>query len=278
MNWFLLNTEAKPILRKIEKKWLNLLKQKESEEKYHQFLSEHAGFLLARIYDFETIVISKLRLGADYIVDFIKTYDYRSAGIQYEFIELETPWSAPYTKSGNPSSRLVTAVQQIQNWKRWMRENRYEFRKLFPFYNKGLARDERYKYSIIIGNRKNSEQWLERRNQYAEDLGITIRSFEYLTDHIKRPLISDTVDPHLCEGCSWEESNALANPFFKAYSDLSWRKLIASFKEILGSADLAKLLLKHREYNDLLDEFEKKWHPHVEDQILFSQEKIRKML
>lgn len=260
-DWYLLHTKAKSLVKTIEKKWLSLLKQKESEETYHQFLAEHAGFFLVTLYDSESIVVSKLRLGADYVVDFIKTHDHRSAGIQFEFIELETPWSAPYTKSGKPSSRLVTALQQIENWKRWMKENKYEFRRLFPLYNKGIPLDERYKFTIIIGNRENSEQWLERRNQLAEELSIAIRSFDYLTDHITRPVIADMVFPHLCEGCTCEESNALANPFFKAYSNSSWRELVTSFKEIHRRADYAKLLLEQREYNDLFHTFVNNWCP-----------------
>lgn len=253
--WSLLNSKAKRFLATIENDWKNLLNQKEKEEVYHQFLADKAGFCLIRAPWVESIVISKLRLGADYVVDFIKTYDHHSGGIQIEFIELETPWSPPFTKKGNPSARLVEAVQQIHNWKQSFKENRYEIQKVLPFGNWGLKRSERYIYTVIIGNRKNSQEWLERRNQYADELGIRIRSFDHLLDNFRNRWYHDTESPHLLEDCSTQQSNELANPFFKAYSDDSWRQLITSYRKSQGRIKFVEALLKYREYNDLLDKF-----------------------
>lgn len=89
-SWSLLNSEAKQIVHAVQSEWKRLIKRKEKEEIYHQFLANNAGFLLMRIPWLESIVISKLRLGADFVVDFIKTHDYHSGGVQIEFIEIET--------------------------------------------------------------------------------------------------------------------------------------------------------------------------------------------
>lgn len=257
--WSLLHREARDIVIKLEKRWNKLLRENAKEEVYHSFLAEHAGFFLARLFDDESIVISKLRLGANFVVDFVKTYDHLSAGIQYEFIEIETPGAPPYTKKGNPSARLMAAVQQIDNWRMWIKDNRYEFHKIFPFYNRGIAPSERLKFTIVIGTRKNSRQWLERRNHFSEEHSIRVRSFDFLTDNLKRRGFPDFVEPHLLEHCTWEQAIELANPFFIAYSDKAWRSLIASYKHHSGSVELTKLLLDYREYNELLLKFRKKW-------------------
>jgi hypothetical protein len=257
--WSLLHNKASDIVTKLERTWKKLLRENTKEEVYHRFLSEHAGFFLARMFDDEIIVISKLRLGANFVVDFVKTKDCLSAGIQYEFIEIETPGAPPYTKKGNPSARLMAAVQQIDNWKMWIKENRYEFQKIFPFYNRGITPSERLKFTVVIGTRENSQQWLERRNHFSDEHSIRIRSFESFTENLKRRGFPDFVRPHLLENCSWMQAEELANPFCKAYSDKAWRSLIDSYRHCYRNADLTKFLLDSREYNELFHKFKKKW-------------------
>ncbi len=256
-SWSLLHREKRDIVIKLENEWNRLLSENAKEEVYHSFLSKHAGFFLARLFDDESIVISKLRLGSDFIVDFVKTYDRLSAGIQYEFIEIETPGTPPYTKRGNPSARLMAAVQQIDNWRDWIKENRNEFHKIFPFYNRGIIPSERLTFTVIIGTRKNSHQWLERRNHFSDEHSIHIRSFEFFTDNLKRRTFPDFVKPHLLEMSSLTQQIELANPFFRAYNDDSWRELITSYRKSQGKIELVETLLKHRDYNDLLDKFTK---------------------
>ena len=256
--WSLLYREAKSTIAALLEQWNNLLLKKSKEEVYHRFLFDYAGLFLVRNHAIESMVGSKLRLGSDYVIDFVKTWDHFSAGIQYEFIEIETPWAPPYTKKGNPSARLVEAVQQIDNWRLWIKENRYEFHRLFPFYHGGLSPSERLKFTVIIGTRENSRQWIEKRNGFAEHHGISIRSFDSLAENLRMHDFSDAVMPHLMGGwCSFEHSIELANPFFKAFSDEQWRAIVFSYKKGGGRIRLEELILQYREYNRLAIEFDK---------------------
>lgn len=260
-HWSKLNHDASPIVRKIVRQWRRLLETKMPEEAYQSFLSDHAGLFLARDYDDELIVISKLRLGSDCVVDFVRTHDESSAGICFEFIEIETPWAKPYTKRGRPSARLAEAIQQVQDWKTWMRENRYETHKILPFYNKGLERDRRFEYTILIGNRENSGQWLAQRNDLARELGISIRSFDSIEDQSHRRGYIDFVKAHLTEHCTLDEAIELANPFFKAFSDKNWREFAAEYRKGLFKGSVAGLLLSHREYSEEFRKYTKEWYP-----------------
>ena len=170
-----LHAEAKHIVQKIRARWIDLLEHPgETEEAYHSYLAAHAGMFLSDGC-YKIPVISKLRLGADLVTDFVTTIDRASYGFTYEFIEIETPNSAPYIQSGAPSSRLTGAVQQIQNWQLWLDANRSEAKKLFP--SKEFIYFDRpsFTFTIIIGRRDDSQQWLHLRNNYSQRLGIEIQ-------------------------------------------------------------------------------------------------------
>lgn len=51
----------------------------------------------------------------------------------------------------------------------------------FPASEQGIFEIPTLSSPSIIGRRKNSERWLNERNQLAKDLNIRIRSFDYLT-------------------------------------------------------------------------------------------------
>ncbi len=269
-DWSKLNSRKNPIIASIANRWNLLLQQKNVEEVYQKFLSEHAGLFMSRDLQHETIVISKLRLGANHVVDFVKTIDRHSAGLQYVFMEIETPWSPPYTKKGKPSSRLTEAIQQIQDWRAWIRNNKPEFQRLFPFYNAGIVRDERIRFMIVIGTTENSAPWLERRNQISEDLEILIRSFDYFSYNLRDRCFREMVRPHLVEGCDFIQQISLANPFFEAYSDHTWRSLALSYRNHRRHDELASLLLNHRTYNKSLGYFHRKY-PLISARALFER-------
>lgn len=260
--WDKLDDEARSIVEDILKDWLELLTRKHKEEIYHKFLSEHAGFFLK--YQTEVnLFISKLRFGADFITDFVVGRDQHSDGLWYELIEIETPHEPPFNQKGNPSARLSVAIQQVQNWRRWIIDNRREVRKLFPSYGVRTSKiDPNFNFKIIIGTRENSEKWLERRNDLANQLGIKIRSFDYFTDSLLTKFF-----PNSCGFGSTEEGyltsverNMLANPFCVAYSDATWRKIVSEPRYVHHFFCMnAKALLENNSYNWRYNEFVKNY-------------------
>ncbi len=260
--WSKLNDEARAIVNKIIKDWLELLSQRHPEEIYHNYLQENAGFFLS--YGWEVnILISKLRFGADFITDFIIGRDQHSNGLWYELIEIETPYDAPFTQKGNPSARLVGAIQQIQNWRRWIIDNRREINKLLPTYGVRTSRmNPNFNFKIIIGTRENSEKYLDRRNDLAKQLGIQIRSFDYLTSNIQTKYFPDSASFRSTEEgyLTSAERNMLANPFCMAYSNKIWRNIISEPRYIHHFFCMnANVLLENYSYNKFYDEFVKEY-------------------
>lgn len=165
-DWFLLNKELKFIHNLVISKWKKLLnKTSTSEQEYHSFIEEYAGFFFNKEY-FLFHVISKLRLGADFVTDFVLVRDEHSNGLQYEFIEIEKPDTSPYTKSGQPSARLSSAIQQIQDWKNWIAENRNQIKRFLPSHGMRFFVNPNFKFTIIIGNRKQKTINLEKEGRF----------------------------------------------------------------------------------------------------------------
>lgn len=262
--WFLLNFEARPIVERIVSEWDELLNDTNNNEAvYHQFLAEYAGFFFSDG-DYRIPVVSKLRLGADYETDFVVVTDKASYGFEYEFIEIETPHTVPYTSKGDPSALLTHSMQQVRNWRTWLEANRSEAKKLFPSKLFTMYDTPNFAFSVYIGRWSTSESFFAFRNRLAAESNIWVHTFDHLTYFLKNrtfglyPAIVwpdwKQVDSHTL--------NRLANPFFKAYSDRKWRKIVGSYNLNLTHmiAKNAELLLKHREYNNLFREFIAIWN------------------
>jgi hypothetical protein len=254
--WGVLSKEARPILNDIVARWEKLIHRNEVlEQAVHRFLETHAHLFFHGQIGFAT-VISKLRFGADHVTDFVVVHDNWSAGILYHLVEIERPDIAPFTKEGIASARLSRAIQQILSWKTWLSEHPAEAQKLFPSSLPRMERRPAFAYEIIIGNRKNSKQWLERRNVLADSLGISIRSFDSLTTRVKNRLHFDNfsaVGDEQLDYPLWER-NVLSCPFLRALSDKQWRELLgrrpepSHFMHAFGH-DLIRIRKANRERN-----------------------------
>jgi hypothetical protein len=215
-------------LRPISSEWTRLLaKPKPREQSLHAFLAKHAQLAFRDEFYFAT-AISKLRLGAELVTDFVSVYDNHSAGIRYKLIEIEKPQTVPFTKEGIPSSGLARAIQQILSWRQWLDEHQSEARRLFPSLFHRYDLRPIFRYEIIIGNRTNSESWIDRRNMLAESLGISIRSFDCFSPRFRSAIefrqFSDIGDEkHFCD---LETRNQLACPFVGALTDPEWRDML----------------------------------------------------
>jgi hypothetical protein len=257
-NWNILNDKKCNIIKSFVKKWDSLLKDKNKNEQFYQkFLSDHAGLFFGD--DNTSLIISKLKLGCDYETDFVLLRDDYSNGILYELIEIESPHSKPFNKTGEPSARLTKAIQQIHDWKDWLLENRNTFSRLFPNDNKRIIRDSSLRYKIIIGTRENSSLHLEKRNQLSNEIKISIRSFDSVADYLRKRPFKNFLDNFSSEinSLNSKNRNDLANPFYKAINDGEWRnrsKLKDSVHYTFCNNDF---ILSSRRFNILFDNFKK---------------------
>ncbi|MBI3413913.1 MAG: DUF4263 domain-containing protein [Verrucomicrobia bacterium] len=222
-DWSLLNRDYSDIVQKVLADWKQLVASDEREPEFQRFLSEYAGMFFGA--EGTSLVVSQLQLGTAYRPDFVVAHDIRSGGVLYEFIELKRPCHSPFNNGGTESHPLKLALKQVGNWQARLMENCVEVRERFPVTR---AADRRCSFTIIIGRRENSKDWLSERNQLSDRLTNryrhNIRSYDYLTDElVKRQFARGS--PVWLSGDELT-LNQLANPFVKAFTDKSWRELV----------------------------------------------------
>ncbi len=212
----------------IEEAWRSLLDAGAPETTLTEFVARHAGFFLGPQPETH-FVLRELRLGADYSIDFVVPTDNASVGVSYELIECERPDTPAFNSKGDPSQRLTHAISQILDWKMWLNGNTAEMRNLFPAPAQvGPGYEIAFTYTIVIGRRSEGDRHVAKRNALAEMHGITIRSFDWLTDRLRTakgappgPLTPCTE----ANGVAYEHAYVLKNPFYVALGDAEWRTL-----------------------------------------------------
>lgn len=244
--------------------WKSMLEDTQlTEHHFLNFLSKNAGFFLHNS-DNALISISELELGADYRVDFVVCHDFLSYGFEYEFIEIESPTDAVYTRKGSPSARLIEAYSQIQKWRLWIEANRAEAKRILPSKSFIYFDAPYFKYTIIIGRRKETAEFLHLRNQFGKDVNIEIRSFDYLTDKLlarQHFSVTPSIQSEDFKQLDFKIRNELANPFAEAFKSSVWREMTRS--GILCDSHMiaknAEVLLSKRTLNDAMNDFLDYW-------------------
>ena len=147
-----------------------------SEAPIHEFL-ERNPVLLAQMLNggHGRWIFSKPRLGAEHIPDFMLC-EKDSAGYHWTLLELESPCLSPLTKSGEQCAKLTHAIQQVRDWRLWLRKNIQYAQQELGFID--LCAD--FGGVVVIGRRRTLND--EHRERYRElsDEKITIMSFDRL--------------------------------------------------------------------------------------------------
>lgn len=238
------------IYTNILEKWSSLLENENAlENDYHKFLQNHPSIFLTSLDSF--LVISKLKLGSDYETDFVVVNEGYSNGTEYELIEIESPHTKLFNKNGIPSAKFNAALQQIRDWKRWLIDNKSQFKKIFPTQNTKVIKDSKLKFKIIIGRRDNDIQSLEKRKQIEEENNIEIISFDRLTDLVinrKYFFNESSIFSSQMDNISYDKKNELANPFYECIKDSDWRKICSKGHAHIYSS-LIDEILRLRTYN-----------------------------
>jgi hypothetical protein len=221
------------------------------------FLRRHAGLFFHLSHDYP-FVLSEIRLGSDFVVDFALPEDMASEGTKWHLIEVEMPSTPPFKKNGDKSARLSHALDQIELWKGWLRRRTRMIQDLFPC-NSWIL-EASLQFHIVIGTRENTAQWIERRNELSSAYGVHIRSFDWLSRCLAN-------DPRFYfDESVWEAhdkkpfaplvSNALANPLYEAFSHAQWTTTLRDCVKCDRIMDLnADIILRHRPNSGLFSEF-----------------------
>jgi hypothetical protein len=248
-DWISLEKENSQIVQNLIEDWEKMLDEQLPEVKYHEYLKEHAGFFFSDHNCYLTI--SRLKLGSELETDFVNIRDQRSNGIIYELIEIEKPNSQLFTKKGIPAKDFNNSIQQIRDWKRFLIENKPWFRKYLPSQTTRVLNNGGVTFTIIIGRRHSNGSEIEKRNEIAGEMGIQIRSFDYLTDLLKRRQFYNNACLDSEKGLLVE--NQLENPFCKAISDAKWREFcLNKFSWTHFYKNNCEQIVALREYNSLI--------------------------
>ncbi|MGR1221257.1 Shedu anti-phage system protein SduA domain-containing protein [Metapseudomonas otitidis] len=264
-DWSKLNNEKRAVLDIVIDSWKKLINATNTtEHDTHQFISDHASLFF---WNSDAPVISRLRLGDDHITDLIVMRDNGSDGFTYELIELESPNDRTFTARGTQSTALTEALQQIEDWKRWISDNPSKAKELFPSKSFQLWDRARIRYTVIIGRREDSFAHIEKRRQKSDLYGVDIRSYGFLTDQLKRLRATNFPDFEVPQydwknSISEEDINKLINPFRKCLPYSKWKEITRA-KEFYSSHMAGwnwKLFIEHTPINEeMLSAFAK--HP-----------------
>ncbi len=263
--WSTLNDSKKEIITKVKEQWISLIdNESTNEHNVHEFIDNHSGLFFGTN---EGFAISKVKLSDEYITDLVILRDKASYGFEYELIELESPRDKTFTQKGNQSANLTEAIQQIEDWQRWIQNHLESSKKLFPSKKFNLTHIPQIKYTVIIGRREELGIYDNKRFQKTSNSGIEIRSFDYLTDKLSRNFFTDEPYYELIKDNNSSikkigdnEIYKLISPFRKSMSYSSWKKIIQSnkFYESHSAGWNWELFLEHVKNNEaLLSEFNK---------------------
>jgi len=256
-NWALLNKERRGMLGEVARAWEKLLGNARLKElAYHKFLENHAGLFFSdpRTY----IVISNLEMGADLKPDLVVVSDNQSYGFRYELIELESPHDQPFTSKGRQSAKLTHALQQVEDWQRWLEKHPDSAKELLPSKAHSVWGDPQVSYTVVIGRRNKMVRNNEIRIQKSRKYRCSIRSFDYLTDKLRQnaflPIGLFEHGKHLSD----DEVNRIISPFFRAMSSAAWKnyRTGANFTQYHSLGFSGPSILEFRPENtDLLKRF-----------------------
>jgi Domain of unknown function (DUF4263) len=205
-------------------------------------------------------IAHEFQLHNRYRADFVIAEDYMSRGNEYRFIELESPTEKPYTANGNPSGLLNHALQQIRDWKRWLRGNMQEASRLFP----SLLWDEHVgpviTFEIIIGRAKDFERFTARIAQLERDNDIVINSYDHLLHNLDRKTYFRNFSDQAGQITDFSKKvrNVIVSPFRTTFSSTEYEEIIRTGRRgIHLTIEYAQQLAEHAVFNSHLAEFDR---------------------
>lgn len=153
-----------------------------TEERPMQVVLENHPALLANLItgNHGVWVRPQVRLGDQYVSDFLIASQ-TSAGMRWHLVELECP-TARLTNVGNQreSRTLRHAIEQIQDWREWLKTNLLATREKLP----GITIDARG--LIIMGREDGTDSAREIRDRRSVNDRIEVRTYDWLLRAARR--------------------------------------------------------------------------------------------
>lgn len=149
------------------------------ERSIQSFLEKNREIVAAFIGVHAVFVFPKPRLGTHYEADF-GVVEWNSGGKFWKLVELEPSNAKPFRKDGRPTQKLTHAIEQIKEWRRFIRANLDYCQR--PRSRNGLGFEDltdRFWGVIVMGRRSDyasqPDQW---RIQLREEAQIDLMSYD----------------------------------------------------------------------------------------------------
>jgi hypothetical protein len=137
------------------------------EEAMQRFLDGHPLLLAPSA----ARVVPKLKLGSEYVTDFVVV----ESESEYVLVELESPRQLLFTRNGRPRAPLTHAIQQVRDWRAWVRQHHEYAQAVLP----GIAEP---RCIVVIGRRPRMSDGDRTRLQHlnAEEFRIRVMTYDDL--------------------------------------------------------------------------------------------------
>lgn len=174
-------------------KYLKYLEVAKSEAAMQYFFESNPAFLPG-LYDKHNgplgqVVISKLKLGNDFVTDFA-FLSINSAEAQITFIEIESPLAHVFREKDDLfSSSFNRAYQQVRDWGLWADQNATYLKDIFrSTYYRNVFRYQKVTFQriLVVGRRSEIQSSPQREKRWASvnhDPFIAVMSYDRLADN-----------------------------------------------------------------------------------------------
>lgn len=177
-------TESAPA-RKTISEYGDILESAMDEKPLQEFFTAHPEMLAHQLGPQCRWVIPKPQLGGKYEPDFMAAR-VNSGGLRWFGIELETPRiERLFTlKHGTESEKLREGLQQVKDWRHWIRHNMQTAQNGPHVGGVGLVGiTDQFEGLVLIGRRRNATKDDQRRRQQIHwDQRTDIHSYDWITE------------------------------------------------------------------------------------------------
>jgi hypothetical protein len=153
------------------------------EQCMQSYLEQHPSMLIQHLGGGHgRWVIPQKRLGSEYTPDFVIGQK-SSLGFKWTLVELESPKTRIFTKTGDTAAPLNHAKDQLQSWRAWLQENQnYAAKPRKDTQGLGLTSIDTHPDGLILIGRDADLPLDTRglRRQYSKDLQIEIHTYDWL--------------------------------------------------------------------------------------------------
>lgn len=167
-------------INRVSDELAKLISEAQDERPLQNFFKQNPGLLVQLVRGGHgRWVFPKPKLGSKYVPDFM-ICEQDSGGYHWHLIELENPNHPALTKQGQQTAHLTHAIQQVKDWRTWLRKNAQYAQHEMGFTNL----DSEFQAIIVIGRRKKIDPEDQERYRELSRDKIEIMSYDRLTEHV----------------------------------------------------------------------------------------------